>query len=169
MSNFSTTDGCFQKPNRFAPYMLKPRQLIIGMILILGISFSPLIHSDVLDPKHLTTSVGENTPDNQEQSDSQNWYAADGRGLFEVSLNELSGTLNLLHGRFDPLVESYPEIPQELQDFDDFEKTGMKYVQLKINDYTWIYSQQELGRISILEILGDGNFIIRLNQNVQSS
>ena len=45
----------------------------------------------------------------------------------------------------------------------------MKYVQLKINDYTWIHSQQELGRISILEILGDGNFIIRLNQNVQSS
>ena len=90
------------------------------------------------------TSVGENTPDNQEQSDSQNWYAADGRGLFDVSLNELSGTLNLLHGRFDPLVESYPEIPQELQDFDDFEKTGMKYVQLKINDYNWIYSQQEL-------------------------
>ncbi|MEC7589903.1 MAG: S8 family serine peptidase, partial [Candidatus Thermoplasmatota archaeon] len=81
----------------------------------------------------------------------------------------LSGTLNLLHGRFDPLVESYPEIPKALQDTDDFEKTGMKYVQLKINDYTWIYSQQELGRISILEILGDGNFIIRLNQNVQSS
>ena len=45
----------------------------------------------------------------------------------------------------------------------------MKYVQLKINDYTWIHSQQELGRISILEILGDGNFIIRINQNVQSS
>lgn len=169
MSNFSTTDGCFQKPNRFAPYMLKPRQLIIGMILILGISFSPLIHSDVLDPKHLTTSVGEDTPDNQERFASQSWYAADGQGLFDVSLNELSGSLNLLHGSFDPLVESYPEIPQALQDFDDFEKTGMKYVQLKINDYTWIHSQQELGRISILDILGDGNFIIRLNQNVQSS
>ena len=124
MSNFSTTDGCFQKPNRFAPYMLKPRLLIIGMILILGISFSPLIHSDVLDPKNEMTSVRENTPDNQEQSDSQTWHAADGKGLFDVSLNELSGTLNLLHGRFDPLVEPYPEIPQALQDFDDFEKTG---------------------------------------------
>ena len=86
MSNFSTTDGCFQKPNRFAPYMLKPRQLLIGMILILGISFSPLIHSDVLDPKHLTTSVGKDTPDNQERFASQSWYAADGQGLFDVPL-----------------------------------------------------------------------------------
>ena len=169
MSNFSTIDGCFQKPSRFAPYMLKPRQFIIGMILILGISFSPLINSDVLDSSYEMIPLTVNTSDYREHSDSQNWHAVDGRGLSDVSLTELSGTLNLPHGSFDPLVEPYPEIPQALYDFDDFEKTGMKYVQLKINDYNWIYSQQEYGSISILEVLGDGNFIIRINQNVQSS
>ena len=56
MSNFATYNGCFQKPSRFPQGMLKPRQVLFGIILLLGISFSPYVTHDLLATESGTES-----------------------------------------------------------------------------------------------------------------
>ena len=51
----------------------------------------------------------------------------------------------------------------------DFQQTGMKFIQLNNYDYTWLYNLEVEGYISILDILGDGNFIIRILPDLSMS
>ena len=169
MSNFSTIDGCFQKPSGVALGMLKLRQLIIGMILVLGISLSPLTNSDLLTPDNHIEHLNEKHATSQQFSDTQNWFAVPSEMFSDVSLNKLSGELNLVHGQFDPLIEPLPELPFEFHNTNDFLETGMKYIQLHHNDFTWLHELEEQGHVRILEILGDGNFIIRVTSQFETS
>ena len=45
----------------------------------------------------------------------------------------------------------------------------MKFIQLNNYDYTWLYNLEVEGYISILDVLGDGNFIIRILPDLSMS
>ncbi len=169
MSNFPTIDGCFQKPNGFPRVMLQPRQLIFGVVLILGISFSPLTHSEFLTPDHEAefSDGGQNIF--QQESLDPNWFAASSKGVNGYPLKDLSGQFTLAHGSFNPISEAPPQIPAKLQYSADFEQTGMKFIQLRSSDYTWLYNLQSMGNVNILDVLGDGNFVIRVLPDLSTS
>ena len=162
MSNLATCNGCFQKPNRFAHTMLKPRQVLIGIILILGISFSPLINSDELVSKSTIETSSESTSVEQLYTTENNWNRISGESHNGFSIKELSGKFNLAHGSFDPLTDELPPLPFSYVDNNDFETTGMKFIQLHDYDYRWLNQLEETGHLTILDLLGDGNFVIRI-------
>ena len=158
MSNFPTFDGCFQKASGFPPNMLQPRQLIFGVILILGISFSPLTHSEFLSPDFDVELSGEDLTQVHHEYAESNWFLASSEDVNGIHLTNLSGDFTIAHGSFNPLAEAPPEVPGTLQNSADFHQTGMKFIQLNNYDYNWLYNLEVEGYISILDILGDGNF-----------
>ena len=162
MSNFPTFDGCFQKASGFPPSMLQPRQLIFGVVLILGISFSPLTHSEFLSPDFDVELSGEDLTQVHHEYAESNWFLAASEDVNGIHLTKLSGDFTIAHGSFNPLAEAPPEVPRTLQNSADFQQTGMKFIQLNNYDYTWLYNLEVEGYISILDVLGDGNFIIRI-------
>ncbi len=149
MSNLATYNGCFQKPNRFPQFMLKPRQVLIGIILILGISFSPLINSDALVPKVTIDSSNELTSIEHLPASVSNWNQISGESNNGFPINDLSGEFNLAHGSFDPLTDELPPLPDSFIDDNDFAVTGMKFVQLYDYDYRWLNQLEEKGYLSI--------------------
>ena len=162
MSNFSTYNGCFQKPNRFPQHMLKPRQVLIGIILLLGISFSPLVNSNVLVGESSIESSSELNSINGLSNSESHWNLISGESQTGHSTRELSGLLNLAHGSFDPLADEFPTIPLSYVDYNDYDVTGMKYIQFHDYDYQLITELEEAGHLTVLDILGEGNFIVRI-------
>ena len=91
--------------------MLNPRQVLIGIILLLGISFSPLVNSNVLVVNLSIESSSElNSMGTLLVSDSH-WNRMSGENNDGFSVKELSGQFNLAHGSFDPLADEFPTIP----------------------------------------------------------
>ena len=165
MSNFATSNGCFQKPSRFPQCMLNPRQVLIGIILILGISFSPLVNSDVLVPISGIESSSESTSNGDSLVSDSNWNRMSGENNNGFSVNELSGQFNLAHGSFDPITEQPPTIPTNFIDNNDYERTGMKFIQFHEYNYQLLIQLEKTGHLTILDLLGDGNFIVRISPN----
>ena len=165
MSNLSTMNGCFQKPSVFPRIMLKPRQVLFGIILFLGISFSPMVNNEVLEADLTveTTQFDENH--DKLANAAENWHLASSKTIDGLTVKELSGNFNLAHGSFDPLLEFPPPIPDLFKNNNDFQDTGMKFIQLVDYDYQLLYELENNGEIKILEVLGDGNFIIRISSN----
>ena len=165
MSNLSTMNGCFQKPSVFPRIMLKPRQVLFGIILFLGISFSPMVNNDVLEANMAaeTTQIDENH--DKLANAAENWHQASSKTIDGLTVKELSGNFNLAHGSFDPLSEFPPFIPDLFKNDNDFQNTGMKFVQLMDYQYQLLYDLENSGDIKILDVLGDGNFIIRISSN----
>ena len=130
MSNFPTFDGCFQKASGFPPSMLQPRQLIFGVVLILGISFSPLTHSEFLSPDFDVELFGEELTQVHNEYAESNWILAASEDVNGIHLTKLSGDFTIAHGSFNPLAEAPPEVPETLQNSADFQQTGMKFIQL---------------------------------------
>ncbi|MED6338033.1 MAG: hypothetical protein VYC12_03300, partial [Candidatus Thermoplasmatota archaeon] len=145
--------------------MLKPRQVLFGIILFLGISFSPMVNNDVLeaDMTAETTQFDENYDKLANAAD--NWHQASSKTINRLTVKELSGNFNLAHGSFDPLSEFPPFIPDLFKNDNDFQNTGMKFVQLMDYQYQLLYDLENNGDIKILDVLGDGNFIIRISSN----
>ena len=145
--------------------MLKPRQVLLGVILLLGISLSPLMNGDLL------TSYDSNNSsrDNNQPVIASNWFEAGSQLIDGVELRDLSGEFSLAHGTFDPLFDATPEIPDFWKSDDDFSHTRMKFVQLNVNDYQSMYDLEESGHIRILDLLGDGNLIIRVLNTIPNS
>ena len=169
MSKFPTFDGCFQKPSGFPRVMLQPRQLIFGMVLILGISFSPLTHSEFLSPDLEAEFSDQDHYRFNGGNLEANWFSASSKEVNQYPLKELSGQFTLAHGSFNPITEAPPLIPEKLQYAADFEQTGMKFIQLRTSDYTWLYNLESMGNLNILDVLGDGNFVIRVLPDLSES
>ena len=149
--------------------MLQPRQLIFGVVLILGISFSPLTHSEFLNPDNEAKFADGGQNQFYQESLDVNWFTASSKGVNGYPLKDLSGQFTIAHGSFNPIHETPPPMPAKLQYSADFERTGMKFVQLKSSDYTWLYNLQSMGNVNILDVLGDGNFLIRVLPDVSES
>ena len=145
--------------------MLKPRQVLLGVILLLGISLSPLTNGDLLTSYDSNNSSG----DNNQSVIASNWFEVGSQLIDGVELKDLNGEFSLAHGTFDPIFDETPEIPDYLKNDDDFSRTGMKFVQLNVNDYQFMYDLEELGHIRILDLLGDGNLIVRVLNTVPNS
>ena len=130
MSNLSTLNGCFQKPSVSPRIMLKTRQVLFGIILFLGISFSPMVNNEVLEADLTveTTQFDENH--DKLANAAENWHLASSKTIDGLTVKELSGNFNLAHGSFDPLLEFPPPIPDLFKNNNDFQDTGMKFIQL---------------------------------------
>ena len=114
--------------------MLKPRQVLLGVILLLGISLSPLTNGDLLTSYDSNNSSG----DNNQSVIASNWFEVGSQLIDGVELKDLNGEFSLAHGTFDPIFDETPEIPDYLKNDDDFSRTGMKFVQLNVNDYQFM-------------------------------
>ena len=169
MSNFATYNGCFQKPSRFPQGMLKPKQVLFGIILLLGISFSPYVNHDLLATESGTEFTKEYASNGELATVSNYWNQISGMGQSGFPISELSGQFSLAHGSFDPLIDQLPSLPNPYIDDNDFDRTGMKFVQLFDYNYQWLYQLEEAGHLSILELLGEGNFIIRILPNFDNT
>ena len=142
--------------------MLKPRQVLIGIILLLGISFSPLVNSNVLVGESSIESSSELNSINGLSNSESHWNLISGESQTGHSIRELSGLLNLAHGSFDPLADEFPTIPLSYVNYNDYDVTGMKYIQFHDYDYQLITELEEAGHLTVLDILGEGNFIVRI-------
>ena len=89
MSNLSTMNGCFQKPSVFPRTMLNPRQVLFGIILFLGISFSPMVNNDVLEANITaeTTQFDENH--DKLVNAAENWHQASSKTIDGLTVKEL--------------------------------------------------------------------------------
>ena len=130
--------------------------------MILGISFSPLINSDELVSKSIIETSSESTSVEQIYTTENYWNQISGESHDGFSIKELSGKFNLAHGSFDPLTDELPPLPYSYIDNNDFETTAMKFIQLHDYDYRWLNQLEEKGHLTILDLLGDGNFVIRI-------
>ena len=124
MSNFPTFDGCFQKASGFPPSMLQPRQLIFGVVLILGISFSPLTHSEFLSPDFDVELSGEDLTQVHHEYAESNWFLASSEDVNGIHLTKLSGDFTIAHGSFNPLAEAPPEVPELYRTRPTFSRLG---------------------------------------------
>ncbi len=147
--------------------MLNPRQVLIGIILILGISFSPLVNSDVLVPTSSIEPSSESSPNGDFLVSDSNWNLMSGENNKGFSVNELSGQFNLAHGSFDPITEQPPTVPTNFIDNKDYDKTGMKFIQFHENNYQLLMQLEQTGHLTILDLLGDGNFVVRFLQTME--
>ena len=165
MSKIPTMNGCFQKPCGYPIGMLKFRQVILGLILILGISFAPMTNADALTPKQNTTMNDGGATSVQVTDDGLVWHGASSKSVSNIRINQLSGLLSLAHGIIDPTVDEFPPLPDSFRNSADFVQTGMIFLQLHDYNYQFLYDLQQNGELKILDVLGDGNFIIRLPES----
>ena len=95
--------------------------------------------------------VGESSIESSSELNSINglsnseshWNLISGESQTGHSIRELSGLLNLAHGSFDPLADEFPTIPLSYVNYNDYDVTGMKYIQFHDYDYQLITELEE--------------------------
>ena len=169
MSKLSSIDGCFQKACGVAITMQKGIQAVLAIILLLGVTSTPYLF-DYANSSELSDDKVESNSDSEQLSiAAENWHQASSYTIQGQELKGLSGLLNLAHGSFDPLVNDSPYLPQSFISIEDYLSTGLMFVQLNEYDFEWLLELQEKEFLVVLDNLGDGNFIIRLGNNQQTT
>ena len=167
MSKLSSIDGCFQKACGFAVTMQKENQVILAIILLLGVTSTPYLFDHANNPPLSKEIIESNSDSEQLSIAAENWHQASSYIIHDQETRTLSGMLNLAHGSFDPLTTDSPYLPESFISSEDYLSTGMMFVQLNDYDFDWLFELQDKSFLQVLDNLGDGNFIIRLEQNQQ--
>ena len=121
--------------------------------------------SDILANESSVESSSELDSTNGITTYDSSWNPISGESQSGHTIRELSGQLNLAHGSFDPITEQFPAIPLSYVDHQDYDVTGMKYVQFHDYNYQLITELEETGQLTVLDTLGEGNFVVRILPN----
>ncbi|MBT4920960.1 MAG: S8 family serine peptidase [Euryarchaeota archaeon] len=147
--------------------MQKEKQVILAIILLLGVTSTPYLFDHANNPELSVENIESNSDSEQLSVAAEHWHQASSYIINNQETRALSGMLNLAHGSFDPLTTEPPYLPESFISSEDYLSTGMMFVQLNEYDFDWLFELQSKSFLHVLDNLGDGNFIIRLEHNQQ--
>ena len=148
------------------------------LVLLLLTSISPALadssesqidsDSDNAEAPIITSAQSDylSTLDEQQklQLAADHWSQMNNPKMFESSIKQSTGVLNLAIGSFDPLSEQLPILDSNLLRHNDNVMTGMVIIQLFSHDGLILESLVEDYDLTILDYISDEGWLIRLPQ-----
>lgn len=168
----NTCESFLQKRGLIPTFMLSRAWLSVVLFLLVSTPLSVAANATVQPSNEHQQAEPESSFSLDQLSEIQrlelarsHWSTMPQASMVEASIKASTGQLHLSHGSFDPLISEGPVLPAWLVRDGDMVHTGLAILQLHEANGGVLSSLQEAYGFSVLDVLYDEAWLIRLPSN----